>query len=372
MTPSFELNIYQKRQATLIYHYISMEYLLGLKKKIDTLIAEADSDLQVAQEQGRDALIVNPRWGARDTAANWATYGYSALQEFQESTSKLIAYRNNEIYCGTGAYQCGHLLGEISMLWATEEEEKQFKEEWEEIYSYAANIDDVTARQASWHDFSLALEWRLIGAQFPLLPKFRVHVDIEAETDKPTPRTGVYVSQDDPYGALQFGWAGDDDGALGEVETLNAFGIQALQSVGRDNLWVNDQAMAAFANRPENQTILKKDSLVEFPVMPKFAPSAIARSAFTSRPCKWYFVEMLPDQWEAADEQDHLSGKPEVPDTRLRAMPREAVPVEGNWYTPAIKGEAGRRYMKQGQALPDVMQTEYGAVIWYFDSSQQC
>ncbi len=369
MSQPFELNIYQKRQATLLYHYTSMDYLRGLKLRIDALIAGADFTLQEAQEQGRDALIINPRWGVRDTAGNWATYAFPALKDFQKSVSWHIASRAKEVYGKGGAYQCAYMLSEYSMRWATEEEEVHFRKLWETVYSYASKIDDSVAHQGGWDDFSFALEWLEVGALFPKLPKFRIRFDIEAETDKRPPRTGVYVPQDDPWGALQFGWTGDNDGALGEAQTLNAFGLQAAQSIGRADLWVNGQAMATFANRPENKKFLKDDSLVEFPVIPELAPSAIARSSFTYRPCKWYYVEMLHGEWELEEPGTDVATT--KPDDRQRGLPGQIVPVSGIWHTPALNGQHGLRFFKQGEYFPDTANTEYGAVIWHYDPTQQ-
>lgn len=372
MNAPFELNIHQKRQATLLYHYTSMEYLLGLKARIDALIAGTDITLDTAQAQGRDALIANPRWGVRDTAANWSSFAYPALKDFQQSTAWHIASRVNEVYGKTGAYQCSRMLQEHSMLWATEEEEGQFEAIWNAVYSYASKIDGSTKRQAGWDDFSFALEWREVGLHFQRLPEFRICFDVEVETGKVPPRTGVYVPQDDPYGALQFGWSGDSQGALGKAEILNSFGLHAMQSVGRKDIWINQEKMAAFANLPESRKILKEDDLVEFPVIPQLAPSAVARSAFTSRPCKWYFVELLPNQWEInTSEENKAPSSGNLPDERQRRLPGQEVSTTGYWYTPALPGDEGKRFFRQGERFPDTARTAYGEVIWYFDPAQQ-
>ena len=131
---TFELNVWQKRQAALLYHFASLEYLKGLKQRIDALTSGADVLIDEAQAQGRDALIVNERWGARDISANWGTYGFPALLDFQQKTAKDIAKRAHEAYSIIGANQCARLLGELSMRWATEEEEEAFKARFEQVY----------------------------------------------------------------------------------------------------------------------------------------------------------------------------------------------------------------------------------------------
>ena len=84
---SFELSLWQKRQATVLYHYASLDYLKGLKLRVDALINGTDVLLDTAQQQGRDALVASKRWGARDTSANWSTYGFPALMDFQQTTA---------------------------------------------------------------------------------------------------------------------------------------------------------------------------------------------------------------------------------------------------------------------------------------------
>lgn len=366
MTEPLELDLQRKRQATLLYHYASIEYLRGLKTRIDALISGVDFTLDEAHAQGRDDLVANSRWGTRDTVANWSSHAYPALKDFQKSTAWHIASRAKEIYGKTGAYQCGYMLGEHSMRWATEEEEENFKKISEALLSYAYKIDDTTKRQAGWSDFALAVEWKEKRGQFPKLPRFRVRPDLVGETDKLPPRTGVYVPQDDPFGTLQFAWTGDSEGALGEVVTLNAFGLQALRSVGAADMWVNEDKMAEFANLPTSRKILEKDTMIDFPVTPDMAPSDVARSAYTERPCKWYFVELLHDEW---DSEPIASSN--VIDARRRGLPSEPVPVAGFWNAPALHGNDGRRYFKQDERFPDIAQTAYGAVIWYFDPAQQ-
>lgn len=54
---------------------------------------------------------------------------------------------------------------------------------------------------------------------------------------------------------------------------------------------------------------------------------------------------------------------------RLRALHGETVPETGIWYTPALKGEAGRRFFNVGDKLPETAYSDWGEVIWYFDQT---
>ena len=94
--PKYTLSLYQKRQATLLYHWMSMDYLQELLAMVQRLIAGVDVVVDEANLQGRDRFMVIERWGVRDTTANWSTHVYPALEAFRESTIRLIARRAND------------------------------------------------------------------------------------------------------------------------------------------------------------------------------------------------------------------------------------------------------------------------------------
>ena len=89
--PDLQLSLWQKRQATLIDYFASLKYLKGLQKRIDALIDGADISLDAAMADGRDRFIANARWGTRDTAANWSTYGYPALLDWKQTIQQQIS-----------------------------------------------------------------------------------------------------------------------------------------------------------------------------------------------------------------------------------------------------------------------------------------
>lgn len=247
--PEFTLNKWQKRQATLLYHFSSMEYLKGLKKLLDQFISGVDITLDLAQAQGRDELIANPRWGVRDTAANFGTYGFPALRDFQKSVNKQIAYMASENYHATGSNQCQRLLGELSLGWTTPEEQERFEAGMNAIGNYASLINGVMKHQ--WKEDNFATIWKENSSHFLMIPKFKVHTDIEAVSGKRPPKTGVYVPQDDPYGSLQFGWTGNDDGCLNDSKTFNILGLQALNLVGRDRLQTDDSRLLSIVKQQQ-------------------------------------------------------------------------------------------------------------------------
>jgi hypothetical protein len=366
--PEFKLNLQQKRQATLLYHWMSLDYLRGLKDLIDALIKGADVGLELAKRQGRDALLTNERWGVRDTSANWSTHVFPALEDFRKSTIKDIALRATESYEFTGANQCGRMIDEFSSMWMTEEEEENFKKQFEAVYHYAQFIDfaaGVGGRRHQLNSMSMALYWKECGDLFPRLPKFRVRTDVEAVTDKRPQRTGVYVSQDDDCGTLQFAWTGDEDGVLGEVETLNDTGRRITTAVGRDAMWVDGQKMAAYATEA-----FRKGELTDYGGFepgderdPRWVGGILSKLSRTSRPCKWYFVEKVEGEYD--DEEPTTSQAAAA--VRLRVEAGQPCPRGGFWVTPAKTNS--RRQFKAGEVMPDVG-GDYGATIWQWDEQQ--
>ena len=369
--PEFKLNLQQKRQATLLYHWMSLDYLRDLKHLIDTLIKGADVDLELAKRQGRDALLVSQRWGVRDTSANWSTFVFPALEDFRKSTIRLIAWRASESYCGTGATQCGRMIDEFSSMWMTEEEEKRFKEQFDKVYHHAQFIDYAAGvgGQRSPKDSSMANFWRDSAHLFARLPKFRVRTDVEAVTDKRPPRTGVWVAQDDPFAVLQFAWTGNSDGVLGEAKTLNDIGRRAIASIGRDAMWNDGAKMAAYATEG-----FKRGELTDYGGFkpgderdPRWAGAILGGMTFTTRPCKWYFVEKTEGEFDDEEPQSAAAAAATLATAPLRCEANQPCPREGYWFTPARPNS--RRTFRQGEVMPDVGGA-YGVTIWQWDETQ--
>ena len=366
---TFELSLHQKRQATLLYYWMSLDYLKGLLTLIDALMKGANMTLELATLQGRDEVIANEQWGTRDTASNWGSLAWPALEDFKRSTIKLMGWRAMQLYCGTGLTQCDHMLGELSPYWMTPDEKEEFDDEWTKVSRYAYNIDASTGAgtQRPLDDTDMTLTWLESASIFPRFPKLKVRTDIVAETDQMPPRTGVYVPQDDPNGTLQFAWTGSEEGALGDCSTFSDLGLRALAAVGRDGLWVDGQAMAAFAGPLFDRGELTKRNgfSVGTEHEPEFAGSVIGRQCYTLRPCKWYFVELIEGEYE--DAPSPQTEAVSVTSIRLRCEAGQPCPREGYWFTPASND--GRRHFKQGEVMPD-MKSDYGQTIWQWDQQQ--
>jgi len=361
----FPLTIYQKRQAAILYYYASLDYLEGLIPLVDETINAFHRVAQTAQAQGRDALFASKRWGVRGTSANADTHGTPFLSEFRQGILKQIADRAFEIYDRTtGAQYAAGGLREVDTGWMSDAEYERYEKAWNTAYAYANKIDRTMSRQTAWEDDGFVREWLNHHERFEPLPNFRVRTDVQAETGKKPPRTGVYVPQDDPHGALQFAWAGGDYGALGECSTFNDIGLDALRLVGRAGLWlndpVNDQKMFDFVKRGPHTKVFRAD-----PNFDDRNPSVdnawawAASESYTTRSCKWYFVEMMHGEIDDAPEAD-----PELESgvQRLRCEAGQPCPRDGEWETPA-RADSRRRF-NQGDVMPRLA-TDYGVTIWY-------
>jgi hypothetical protein len=103
MADSIQLTSWQKKQAALLYHFASLDYLKGLQEGIRDLVKIVDPTLDLAKAQGRDTFLVDKQWGNRNTSENWANNAWPFLKDFQLSIAKHIANRALEIYSITGA-----------------------------------------------------------------------------------------------------------------------------------------------------------------------------------------------------------------------------------------------------------------------------
>ncbi|MFV0663240.1 hypothetical protein [Denitromonas sp.] len=367
--PKYTLSLHQKRQATLLYHWMSREYRQQLLDMINRLIAGVDVVVDEAQLQGRDRLMTSPRWGVRDTTTNWATHVYPALQEFRESTIWHIAQVANEVYGITGAYQCARMLSEHSSRWMTVEEEERFKAEFQKVQRHAQRIDSVcgSGGQKRIDDGMMFDAWKENSYLFLRLPLFRVRTDIEGGSGKVPPRTGVYVAQDDPNAALQFGWTGDSDGRLGKAITFNDLGLKTLAAVGRNALWGGDDKITRFVSEA-----FKRGEMTDLQGFdpgdendPRWAPAILGGQAYTQRPCKWYFVEMIDGEYD--DEADTAEPDTVTATHRPNVPANQRCPETGWWFTPAKPDS--RRYFNQGETMPSVG-GDYGQTFWQWAPDQ--
>lgn len=369
MNHKFTLTQWQKKQAALLYYFSSMEYLIGLRDRVNQLKSYAESKLDQSRAEGRDRFLQSAQWGIRDTTENWSNNAWPFLADFQASTARAIADLPSDIYHVTGANQCARAISEFSMQWATAAEEEKFDGMLAEICAYAGNIDYTTQKRYGvswWDDFCLTQAWSEILKNLQPSPKFQIAFDATANTGEAPPRTGVYVSVDDPHASLQFAWNGAPGGELIPASTLNDLGLAALSSVGRKRLWVDEMAMRDFVCANLSNPALKNDLSFKGPLKPSLAPGLVASNAFTSRSTRWYFVEPIGGEFEIIeDEGESFSPIPSIENRRFGAG--ELCDHSGYYLTPARIDS--RRWFTNGEVFPHLDST-YGKTIWQWDTQQ--
>ena len=189
--------------------------------------------------------------------------------------------------------------------------------------------------------------------------------DVSAQTGTIPVRTGVYICADDPNASLQFAWTGGGKGHLIDCSTLNTLGVAALAAVGRSDLWLNGLAMLDFVKAHQDNTLLRSDSFFLDSQSEALASSLVARQAFTSKKCSWYYVELIHDEFE--DFSDQLDNADREAPSLHRFEAGRICEVAGFYFTPA-KVES-RRHFNIGDEFPDE-HTPFGATIWQFDERQ--
>ena len=301
MSPIFELTTWQKKQAALLYFFSSAHYLEGLRDRVRTLRFFADGILNTDRVQLRDKVLKSKRWGNRDTVQNWQNNAWPFLGDFEQSIDKSIIDQRSNTYHRTGAYHCARGMSEVSMQWMAPEEQGRFDRMFEEASKYARYIDDTmdrTAHATRWCDFGLTMAWRNHMDQVEVLPKLRARSDLVAESGQLPPRTGVYISTDDPAAALQFAWTGSSEGKLLDCTTFNDTGKAALATVGRAGMWTDGNAMLRIVLDNLSNPDFTNDPFFEESQTPDLAPSLVARNAFTSHSARWCYVELIEDEFE--------------------------------------------------------------------------
>lgn len=360
------LSMWQKTQAAMLYHFASLEYLRGLQRMVAELVDRfVDPVLKLSIVENRDLYLSDPRWGTRNTTANWANNAWPFLKDYQLSLAKDIAVRAFEQYGITDTNNCFRGISEISMQWATVEEEEKFNGLVREISDYAYPIDQTldTYHNSLWSDYGFAAASGQFLRKHPEIPKFRIRTDVIGESGKVPIRTGVYVTQDDPNAALQFAWTGNGDGKLRPAKTFSNIGLAALKAVGRKDLWLDDQKMFDFAIKSPDAATFRPTIYMLGSEHRNFASGAVADEAFVDQPCKWYFVEMINGEFENVSTEN-IS----VPlDGRERVIGGDKCQRSGFYFTPAVLDS--RQWINAGQNAPKY-DAQYGETIWQWDPRQ--
>jgi hypothetical protein len=286
------LSLQQIRQAALLYHFSSIEFLDKIIGRVRTLAAFTDQTLDYAVRIERDKAMRALGWTEAHLAANWSRHAHPMLNDCLRSLLYQKRMRATEWYDIAGVSGTLTGMGHFSMNWTLPEEEDKFLELSGDAVAVAVKLD--TTINHTWTDGRMESSWEQYRSAFPMLPTFRIRTDVEGESGKRPIRTGVYVPQGDPNGTLQFAWTGNNGGALAPCETFSDLALEYLAIVGRDNIWRAPNEAARKQHRVEPTDEYFDDWCRETKKM-QFRDSISSRNAraYVKRPCKWYFVEHI-------------------------------------------------------------------------------
>jgi hypothetical protein len=363
-----ELTSWQKKQAAMLYYFSSEEYLRTLHKLVRDLVnGVVEPMLDLARKQGRDSVLTNLTWGLRDTSENWANNGWPILKDLQISLARTLAMRSSNRFRQSAVDECFRAIDEYSLGWMTPGEERVFNVARATISSYSSAWDmTVTDYANDWDDYLFAYDYPAFASTADRIPKFTIRPETRAHTGNIPLRTGVYFSPDEHNATLQFAWREHGGVKLRAANTFNELGLAALASVGRDSLWFDQQKMLQFVlSDPLAQSIRNK-VIADGEPNASLAPSAVARSAFTTTSCSWILVEPIPGEFEELSTLSNQSRRI-APESRRIVAGNECTEA-GFYFTPSVPNS--RRFFARGEQMP-IMSSVYGETIWQWAADQR-
>ena len=361
------LGPWQKKQAAMLYHYSSVEYLTPLYRLISSFINNfADPTLDAAKIQGRDALVTDEKWGDRNTSNNWSNNAWPFLKELQTSLARDIATRQSGEYSITKVNECLRGIAEYSTEWATQQERQLFREGLAAISLYSLPHDKTVFEYHNrWDDATFAHYFPIFLLKNPAIPKFKVRLDITATTGEVPPETGAYIAHGDPHATLQFVWKEGRGAKLRKANTFNEIGLAALKQVGRDDLWLSDEKMFKFAMQEKYSDKFRATLTYAGSEWPSAASATVAAEAFSSVPRKWSLVERIPDETEMLEDLSPSEYREEIP---FRVEGGAVCVKSGYYFTPSAN--RGPQYFCRDDIFPK-LQSDYGESYWQWERSQK-
>lgn len=363
----FHMSPWQQKQAAMLYYFSSLEYLTNLHRLVTNLInGSVDPLLDLAKSQNRDTLLVDSRWGDRNTSRNWSNHAWAFLKDLQLSLANDIAQRPSGVFRMSGVLQAFRGMDQFSLDWMTPDEEQVFEEARQEISDWASPLNYTMADYMSnhWDDYTFADCYSTFAAHFSEIPRYRVRTDTAYPTGVIPGETGVYISKNDPNATLQFAWAGKEGRKLRRATTFNEIGLAALAAVGRDDLWFNNQKMFAFATSPQFIQLFGEGVIWSDGAHPDLAAPVVSEKAFTTVSSDWYLVEPIEGEFDRlADLTSSMSNETIVDGPKIVGGEKCVKP--GFYFSPSQPNS--RRYFSRGETAP-ALDTQYGRTFWQWDA----
>lgn len=360
------LNPWHQKQAAMLFYFSSLDYLITLHRLVTQLInGNVEPILDQAEFQGRDSLLIDGRWGTRDTSKNWSNNAWPFLKNLQASLARDISERRLGKFKKTAVFEYFRGMDEFSLAWMTPDEEKAFNAVRQIIGDWASPIDITMSDRVTknWNDYYFAWDYPSFAARFDRISRFRIRTDIVYPTGAIPQQTGIYISRENPYAALQFSWSGKEGRPLRKAVIFNEIGLAALASVGRKALWFNDEKMFKFTTSPPYADLFHDDVIWSDGPHPRLAASAVARKAFTTCNSEWYLIEPIEGEFDQLSSLDTL----ESVESAARIVGGEKCMEAGFYFSPSHSNS--RRYFGKGEVAP-AFDSQYGQTFWQWDSDQ--
>lgn len=361
-----QLTPWHQKQAAMLTYFSSLDYLTELRNLVTRVISGVNPVLDDSKKQNRDALLLSSRWGSRHTSENWSNYGWPFFKDLQLALGRDTVLRASGIYQTTAVNECLRGAEQFSLAWMTPGEEMLFTQAVQDINDWAAPLDLTMPNWMSrgWDDYLFAYYYPAFASRCKVASRYRILTDVAYPTGKVPPQTGIYVSRDDPYAALQFATSGRKGSALCPANTFNDLGLAALNDVGRNDLWFDEQKMFDFAYASRFAPTLRDEVIFDGRPCPDLARSAVARKAFQTRDSEWCLIEPIQGQLDPL--ADLITETPSTEGVSIAGG--ETIREPGYYFSPSHPNS--RRYFSSGDTAP-VFEAHYGQTFWQRDLNQE-
>lgn len=191
---NYSLNFWQKRQAALLYHFSSMEFLDEIIKHVRALTAFTDYTLPFTARVERERRMRALGWAEAHCDTSWFTNGDARLVGCLQGLLDQKKMRVKELY--DIANVRGALTGMSHLLpyWPPPEEREPTSELVSNASAVAANLD--TTINHTWTDIDMSWAWEQHQYALPAVRvywRFRRHARPERDTQQR--RAGVHDSR---------------------------------------------------------------------------------------------------------------------------------------------------------------------------------
>lgn len=349
----------------MLYWYASLEYLQKFHLALSQIV-EGAVDPALAAPAGHPYshynILSNAQWGKHDACKVSHPCPFNIFDGLRNEVAKDIGARKSGIYKRTATDDQMRWIDEHWWPTLAPEEEHQYKLQVELINHFAHPIDDIfSAYSSRWDDRSFIRRFASFRIESPRIPKFRLRPDIVGESGQEVPLTGVYIPVDDPHASPQFAVKSNASLRLKDARTFNQVGLDALATIGRTELWLNDEKMFDFAIERKLLEKHRSRPNSDRGYLHSLATIAVSENAFDSRASTWHFVEAIPNEFDDVDFAPLAIPAPRLPHPRKAG---QHCSTSGYYFSVSHVGS--NRFFKAGDIFP-ALEGTVDQTTWQWD-----